>query len=318
MTRWRTPLAPHMTSVLLPGWAARCSAGSHSSPSTRFSLRPTTAARPRVAPFADPRPQTVAARCGSARASSPPRRSPTSYAADLLSHSGLSRALNPLLIPAVLIKRALDDLNAVGDAARRVGGIERARLGRLDGLAAQVERLREEMDPLEQLSGVRSHLAAVRAAVEPVAPRLDLLRDELRPIQEMSAVRSHLEAVRTAVEPVAPRLDLLRDELRPIQEMSAVRSQLEAVRAAVEPLDQKLDQLREEIEPIQQLADLRAGIEPLDDDMRQVRESIDEIEPLVKEIGSLIGGLDEKLGRISGDLAPVGELAEKIPGVGRR
>jgi chromosome segregation ATPase len=202
----------------------------------------------------------------------------------LPSHAGLSKALNPLLIPPALIKRALDDLNAVADAARRVGGIERALLSRLDGLATQVERLREEMDPLKQLSGVRSHLEAVRTAVEPVAPKLDLLRDELRPIQEMSAVRSHLEAVR----------------------------------AAVEPLDEKLDQLREEIEPIQQLADVRAGIEPLDDDMRQVRESIDEIEPLVKEIGPLIGGLDEKLGRMSGDLAPVGQLAEKMPGVRRR
>jgi chromosome segregation ATPase len=96
-----------------------------------------------------------------------------------------------------------------------------------------------------------------------------------------------------------------------------VRSHLEAVRAAVEPLDEKLDQLREEIEPIQQLGDVRAGIEPLDEDMRQVRESIDEIEPLVREIGSLINGLDEKLGRMSGDLAPVGELAEKMPGVRR-
>jgi chromosome segregation ATPase len=202
----------------------------------------------------------------------------------LPSYARLSKALNPLLIPPALIKRALDDLNAIGDAARRVGGIERALLSRLDGLATQVERLHKEMEPLKQLS----------------------------------TVRSHLEAVRTAVEPVAPRLDVLHDELRPIQEMSAVRSHLEAVRAAVEPLDEKLDQLREEIEPIQQLGDVRAGIEPLDDDMRQVRESIDEIEPLVKEIGSLIGGLDEKLGRMSGDLAPVGELAEKLPGVRRR
>ena len=197
---------------------------------------------------------------------------------------GLSKALNPLLIPLTLIKRALDDLNALADAARRVGGIERALLSRLDGLATQLERLRDDMEPLKQL------------------PR----------------VRSHIEAVRTAVEPVAPKLDSLRDELRPIQEMSAVRSHLEAVRAAVEPLDEKLDKLREEIEPIRQLADVRAGIEPLDDDMRQVRESIDEIEPLVKEIGSLMGGLDEKLGRMSGDLAPVGELAEKMPGVRRR
>ena len=200
------------------------------------------------------------------------------------SYAALSKALNPLLFPPALIKRALDDLNAIGRAARRVDGIARALLSRLDGLAAQVEMLREELDPLKQLSGVRTHLEAVHTAVEPVAPRLDVLRDELRPIQEMSAVRSHLEAVR----------------------------------AAVEPLDEKLDQLREEIEPIQQLADVRAGIEPLDNDMRQVRESIDEIEPLVKEIGSLIGGLDEKLGRMSGDLAPVGQLAEKMPGVTRR
>jgi uncharacterized coiled-coil DUF342 family protein len=151
--------------------------------------------------------------------------------------------MNPLLFPPALIKRALDDLGAIADAARRVGGIEHALLS-----------------------------------------RLDLLRDELRPIQEMSAVRVHLEAVR----------------------------------AAVEPLDEKLDRLREEIKPIQQLADVRAGIEPLDDDMRQVRASIDEIEPLVKTIGPLIGRIDEKLARMSGDLAPVGDLAEKMPGVKRR
>jgi chromosome segregation ATPase len=192
--------------------------------------------------------------------------------------------MNLLLFPPALIKRALDDLNAIGDAARRVGGIERSLLRRLDELAAQVERLHEDMDPLKQLSGVRSQLQAVHTAVEPAVPRLDLLRDELRPIQELSAVRSHLEAVR----------------------------------AAVEPLDEKLDQLREEIKPIQQLADVRAGIEPLDDDMRQVRQSIDEIEPLVKGVGSRIRGVDEKLARMSGDLAPVGELAEKMPGVKRR
>jgi chromosome segregation ATPase len=192
--------------------------------------------------------------------------------------------MNLLLFPPALIKRALDDLNAVGDAARRVDGIERSLLRRLDELAAQVEPLHEDMDPLKQLSGVRSQLQAVHTAVEPVVPRLDLLRDELRPIQELSAVRSHLEAVR----------------------------------AAVEPLDEKLDQLREEIKPIQQLADVRAGIEPLDDDMRQVRQSIDEIEPLVKGVGSRIRGVDEKLARMSGDLAPVGELAEKMPGVKRR
>lgn len=197
---------------------------------------------------------------------------------------GIAKVMNSLLFPPALIKRALDDLSAIGEAARRADGIERALLGRLDGLAGQVARLREDIEP----------------------------------IGELSEVRSQLEAVRSAVEPVTPRLDLLRGELRPIQELSEIRSQLEAVRAAVEPLGKKLDDLREEIEPIQQLSDVRAGIEPLDDDMRQVRESIDEIEPHVKGIGSVIVGLDEKLARMSGDLAPVGELAEKVPGVKRR
>jgi chromosome segregation ATPase len=192
--------------------------------------------------------------------------------------------MNPLLFPPALIKRALDDLHAIAGAASRVGGIERGLFGRLDGLIARVEALHEDMEPLKQLSGVRSHLAAVRTAVEPVAPRLDMLREDLRPIQDLSPVRSHLEAVRSAVE----------------------------------PLDTKLDQLRDEVEPIRQLTDVRAGIEPLDEDMRQVRESIDEIEPLVKRIGAAIAGIDEKLAGMSSDLAPVGELAEKMPGVKRR
>lgn len=124
--------------------------------------------------------------------------------------------LNPLLLPPALIKRALDDLHSIGDAARRLTSIERAMLERLEAIAAQVELLRAEL------------------------------------------------------------------------------------------------------EPIRQLTTIRAGVEPLDDDLRQVREAIDRIEPLLAQIGPLLGAVDEKLGGLSGDLAPVGELAEKLPGVGRR
>jgi uncharacterized protein DUF2332 len=48
--------------------------------------------------------------------------------------------------------------------------------------------------------------------------------------------------------------------------------------------------------------ELRAGIEPLDEDMRAVRNSVDDLEPLLRGLRS--------------DLAPLGELAEKIPGIG--
>jgi chromosome segregation ATPase len=197
---------------------------------------------------------------------------------------GNTHAVNPLLFAPALIKRALDDLSAIAHAARQVGGIQVALVGRLDGLSTQLERFRQDVEPLGQLS----------------------------------TMRAHLEAVRGAVEPLADKLDVLRTEIRPIQELSAVRAQINALRAAIEPLGGKLDELRDDVEPIQHLAQVRAGIEPLDDDMRQVRESIDTIEPLVKSIGSLIDSIDGTLSQMSGDLAPVGDLAEKMPGVKRR
>ena len=92
--------------------------------------------------------------------------------------------------------------------------------------------------------------------------------------------------------------------------LSAARARLDPLGAAVERFGGKLDALHSEVEPIQHLAKVRAGIEPLDDDLRQVRESIDTIEPLVKGIGSRIDPM-------SGDLAPVGDLADKMPAVKR-
>jgi hypothetical protein len=130
-------------------------------------------------------------------------------------------------------------------------------------------------------------------------------------------VRAHLAAVRGAIEPLGAKLDVLRAEIQPIEELSAVRVRLDALGAAVERLGGKLDELHSEVEPVQHLAKVRAGIEPLDDDLRRVRESIDTIEPLVKGIGSRIDGINGKLSEMSGDLAPVGDLAEKMPGVKR-
>ena len=126
--------------------------------------------------------------------------------------------MNPLLFPPTLIKRALDDLGAIADAARRLPTLEEQVITRIDTVEA---------------AGLS---------------RIDTLIEELR---------------------------ALRAEMAPIQQLSAVRE----------------------------------GIEPLDDDMRAVRDSVDDLEPLMRE-------LVERLEAMRQDLAPLGDLADKIPGVG--
>ena len=126
--------------------------------------------------------------------------------------------MNPLLFPPTLIKRALDDLGAIADAARRLPDLEEQVIGRIDRIEA---------------TGLS---------------RIDTLIDELRG---------------------------LRGEMVPIRQLTAVRE----------------------------------GIEPLDEDMRAVRDSVDHLEPLVRELG-------ERLEAMRRDLAPLGDLADKIPGVG--
>jgi hypothetical protein len=126
--------------------------------------------------------------------------------------------MNPLLFPPTLIKRALDDLGAIADAARRLPALEEQVITRIDTVEA---------------AGLS-------------------------------------------------RIDTLIEELRA---------------------------LRAEMAPIQQLAGVREAVEPLDDDMRAVRDSVDDLEPLMRE-------LVERLEAMRQDLAPLGDLADKIPGVG--
>jgi chromosome segregation ATPase len=132
--------------------------------------------------------------------------------------------MNPLLFPPTLIKRALDDLGAIADAARRLPTLEQQVIDRID---------RVESEMLTRADTVVTELAA--------------LRGEMAPLGELAAMRE--------------------------------------------------------------------GIDPLDDDMRAVRESVDELEPLMREVNTRLGGLDRRLEALREDLAPLGQLADKIPGV---
>jgi len=130
-------------------------------------------------------------------------------------------------------------------------------------------------------------------AIADAARRLPELEHAV--LQRVDRMEGELKATRAAVQG-------LQAQMAPIQELPAVRQ-------AVEPLPGKLDRLEATVKPIAEIKLVRAGIEPLDEDMRAVRTSVDDLEPLMREV---IGQLE----KLRADLGPLGELAEKIPGVG--
>jgi ABC-type transporter Mla subunit MlaD len=117
-----------------------------------------------------------------------------------------------------------------------------------------------------------------------------------------------------AIAGAARRLpDLERGVLEGVR---GVQAQLDQITAALAPLPVLLEDVRDRLGPIQELHTVRAGIEPLDDDMRRVRESVDGLEPLLGTMNDRLAGLDKRIAGLRDDLAPLGELADKIPGIG--
>jgi chromosome segregation ATPase len=192
--------------------------------------------------------------------------------------------VNPFALPFTVVERALDDLSAIADAARRLTSLESGVLGALSRVEARLDGLREEMAPIRELS-------AVRSAVEPLRGQLDALHEEIGALRGEVAPIKTIEDVHAAVEPLRGQLDALHEEI-----------------AA----------LREEAKPIAEISRVREGIEPLDEDMHAVRHSVDDLEPLIREVNQRLEHLDGRIETLREDLSPLGELADKVPGVGRR
>jgi len=213
-----------------------------------------------------------------------------------------------VLFPPNLVARILDDLGAIAEAARRLPELEREVLLRVDTMQRE--------------------LTATRAAVEPLSQQIQALEDRLGPIEELPAVRAGVEGLQEQMSPiqelpaVRAGVEGLQEQMGPIGELPAVRAGVEAlqgqmapiqelpkVREAVEPLPGQIERLTEKVTPIKDIEEVRKGIEPLDEDMRAVRHSVDDLEPLMREV---IGQFE----KLRAELGPLGELAEKIPGIG--
>jgi chromosome segregation ATPase len=135
--------------------------------------------------------------------------------------------------------------------------------------------------------------------------------DDLSAIADAARGLASLEAaVLGAVARIEVQLAGLRDEVRPIGTIEHVNAAVQPLRAQLDALHEQMVGLRDEVRPIQEIGEVRKGIEPLDEDMRAVRESVNDLEPLLRQV-------NERLETLRADLSPLGELADKIPGVGR-
>ena len=122
-----------------------------------------------------------------------------------------------------------------------------------------------------------------------------------RALDDLSAIAGAARRLETLEADVLARIDRIEREL--MRRADGLTAELVALRA--------------ELAPIAELSAVREGIEPLDRDMRAVRESVDELEPLLERVDERLGGIAGGIERLHRDLSPLGELADKIPGVGR-
>jgi chromosome segregation ATPase len=143
--------------------------------------------------------------------------------------------------------------------------------------------------------------------------------DDLAEIADSARRLTSLESgVLSGLSRLETQLAGLRGDLAPIGELSAVREAVEPLRGQLDGLHQQIAALREETKPIAEISKVREGIEPLDEDMHAVRESVDELEPLLREVNQRLAQLDGHIETLREDLSPLGDLADKLPGVGRR
>jgi chromosome segregation ATPase len=143
--------------------------------------------------------------------------------------------------------------------------------------------------------------------------------DDLSAIADAARGLASLElAVLGGIGRIETRLDALRADVRPIRTIEDVNAAVQPLRAQLDVLHEQMVGLREEVRPIRDIEEVRKGIEPLDEDMRAVRESVNDLEPLLREVNQRLEGLDGRIETLRDDLSPLGELADKVPGIGRR
>lgn len=125
--------------------------------------------------------------------------------------------------------------------------------------------------------------------------------DDLHDVANLARRSSEIEAaVFGRVDRIETRLTEVRDRL---DRLTEVRD--------------RLDRLRTVVAPIRNLEALHDSVRPLDPKLDRICAVIDDLGPQITAVSATIGALPSRLDDLQRSVEPLGELAGKLPGVGR-
>jgi len=115
--------------------------------------------------------------------------------------------VNPLLLPPRLLLRALEDLNAVADAARRLPQLQRDALQRLEEIEELIVPLIKAAEHLERELPTLSRLAA---SVDGLQARIDTLSGR---VDQLDQTAGSLSAQAASLDDAARQLGRVVDSI---------------------------------------------------------------------------------------------------------
>jgi DNA repair ATPase RecN len=136
-------------------------------------------------------------------------------------------------------------------------------------------------------------------------------RQEEEILERVAALEVRLERVVAAVEAIPVEIAALMVEIAPVREIAPLR-------AAVTAMGEELVRPAGALAALEHLGPMRRALEPLERSMVAVRESVDDLEPMLADLDRKMQTVEPKLDELKDAVEPIGELAERIPGAGRR
>ena len=185
-----------------------------------------------------------------------------------------------------------------------------AELRRLNGTLAEVALIRKDLGPhlaylpnLEALQGIRESLDRLSQP----GGALDRLADISETLDRLAELDQSLR-----------QLGTLERSLNEIAEVAQAVAQLAEVTEHLPQLVRVTDSLPQLVESTATLPEIPERVRAVEGLVNDAVGNLDRLQPSLDQLGTQIAELQDVIGGLGGALEPIGRLAGRVPGAGRR